>query len=64
MSFFLQDVFWALHISIVRMDNFQFLAQFPMNYLPNQVMSSIILFLKYFAAFFHYVIDPFLCITT
>ena len=45
MCFILQDRFWVVHIPLVHMVKFQFLAQFPVDYLAHSIMSSLILFL-------------------
>ena len=46
------------------MVKFQFLAQFPVDYLPHLVVSSLMLFLCEFTAFAYYVIDRFVSIST
>ena len=43
------DRFWVVYIIIVRMVNFKFLAQFPVDHLPHPFVSSLTLFaLTYF----------------
>ena len=41
----LQDRCWVVHIRLVHMVKFQFLAQFPVNHLAHPVVSSLIFFL-------------------
>ena len=41
----LQDGFWVVHISFVRMVKFKSLEQFPVDHLGHPVVSSLILFL-------------------
>ena len=43
--FILQDWFWVVHISSVRMIRLQFLAQFPVDHFAHPVVSSLTLFL-------------------
>ena len=40
----LHDRFWVVHIPFVHMVKFKLFAQFPVDHLPHQVMSSLILF--------------------
>ena len=54
----------VLHIPLVYMIKFKFLAQFPVDHLPHSVVSSRLLFSRYFTAFAYYVINLFISITT
>ena len=58
------DGFWVVHITFVGMFKLKFLAQFLVNHPFNSVVSRLIIFLCYFAAFTYYVIDRFVSITT
>ena len=49
MSFILQDSFWVVHITFVRMVKFKFLAQFLLDHVAHPVFFSLILLLCYFA---------------
>ena len=40
-----QDRFWVVHIPIVSLVKFRFLAQFPVEHLPHSVVSRLILFM-------------------
>ena len=51
--------FWVVHILFVRMVKFQYIAQFPVDHLAHPVMSSLLLFLSWFAAFAYHTIDCF-----
>ena len=42
----IQEGFWIVHIPLVRMVKFQFLAQFPVDHLLHPVVSNLILFLR------------------
>ena len=42
--FIVQDGFWVVHTQIVYMVKFQFLTQFPVDQLPDPVLSSFIMF--------------------
>ena len=58
----LRDGLWIVYI--VRMVTFQFFAQFLVGQLFHPVVSSLILFMRYFAAFAYYGINRFVSITT
>ena len=60
----LQDRFSVVHIPLVRMIKFKFLAQFPVDHLAHSVVVSFIPFLFSFVAFACYEIDRFISITT
>ena len=45
MCLILQVAFWFVHILFVNVVKFLFLAQFPLNHLPNPVMSSLVFLL-------------------
>ena len=64
MRIVLQDTFLCVHIPIVGMVDFQFLAQFPVDQIPHPVVSSLVLLLRLFAAFAYYVIIRFFSFTT
>ena len=51
MQFILQDGFWVVHILLVHMVKSKYLAQFPVDTLPNSVMYNLRFFLPEFAAF-------------
>ena len=55
----LRDWCWFVHIQLVRMVNFKFLAKFPVDHFSHPVMSRLILLRRYFATFAYYVIDFF-----
>ena len=40
----LQDEFWVVHMSLVRIVKFRFFAQLPIDYLPHPVVSNLLLF--------------------
>ena len=48
---FFQDGFWVGHTPLVRMVKLKLLAQFPVDLLPQLVVSSLILFLRQLTAF-------------
>ena len=56
--------FKVVLILLVRINKFQFLAQFQVDYLSNPVVSSSILLFHEFAAFGYYMIDRFISINT
>ena len=53
----LQERFWVVHIPLFRMVKFKFLAQFPTCHLLPPVVSSLIHFLRWFAAFVYHMIE-------
>ena len=60
----LQDRFWVVHITFVRMVKLQFLAQFPVYQLAYPVVPSLILSLCSFEVFAYYEIDRFVSYIT
>ena len=60
----LQDRFWFVHILFLRVVQFQFLAQFPVDHLAHPVVSCLILLLCYLDEFAYHVIDSFVSINT
>ena len=53
----LQDEFLVLHVLLVHMDQFIFLAEFPLDHLSHPAVSSLVLVLCLFAVFTLYVIN-------
>ena len=64
MYLILQDGFQAVNITLVSMVKFKFLAQYPMDHFLHPVVSSLILYLHYFATFAYNMTDHFVSITT
>ena len=64
MHFIFREGFWVVIIPSVYMVNFKLLAQFPMDHFSHPVMSSLIIPLRKFIKFAHYVINRFVSITT
>ena len=53
-----------MHKPLVYMVKLKLLAQFPVDHLPHLIESSLVLFLRQFAAFAYHVIVRFVFITT
>ena len=59
----MRPIFCVVHISFVRMVEFKLLAQFPIDLLPQPIVSCLLLLFRLLSAFAYYVVDRFIIIT-